>query len=57
MALGSSYAHGAVKRSARKSVPLARRWSSWATQALEVLIALAIGLAITWFLATVSISG
>ncbi|TCR85907.1 hypothetical protein [Rhizobium sp. BK376] len=57
MAVEWSHGHDVVKRSGRRSAPRAVEWSSRIAPLLEVLIAVAIGLAITWFLVIVSVSG
>ncbi|TCR85299.1 hypothetical protein [Rhizobium sp. BK376] len=57
MAVGWSQRRDVVKRSARKSVRPAVSWWTRMMPVLEVLLAVAIGLAVTWFLVTVSISG
>lgn len=61
MAVGWSHGHDVIKRkpgiggkSGAKSARMATR-SGWATSLAEVTIALAVGLAITWFLATVAL--
>jgi hypothetical protein len=57
MAVGWSHGHDVVKRGERKSARPAAWWSHRIALLLEVLIAVAVGLAITWFLAIVSVSG
>ncbi len=57
MAVGWSHGHYVVKHGKRKSARPAAWWSRRIALLLEGFIAVAVGLAITWFLAMVSVSG
>jgi hypothetical protein len=61
MAVGWSHGHEVIKRDVRPAKAKDRkargRRSSWVITLLEISIAVAAGLAITWFLATVTVFG
>jgi hypothetical protein len=57
MAVEWSHGDVVVKRRGRRSARPAVKWHNRIMPLLEILIAVVVGLAITWFLVTVSISG